>query len=111
VLRNDERRVVTILFGDIVGFTALSETFDPERIKNLVDDVMQQLAADIVSFGGQVDKVMGDGIVALFGAPTAHEDDAERAVRAALRMQETIRNFDTGTDAPVRLRIGVNTGE
>jgi class 3 adenylate cyclase/tetratricopeptide (TPR) repeat protein len=111
VLRNDERRVVTVVFGDIVGFTTLSERLDPERVKNLVDEVFDRLAADIVSFGGQVDKVIGDAIVALFGAPVAHEDDAERAVRAALKMQETVRAFVQDLDVPIRMRIGVNTGE
>jgi class 3 adenylate cyclase/tetratricopeptide (TPR) repeat protein len=111
VLRSDERRVVTVVFGDIVGFTTLSERLDPERVKNLVDEVFERLAADIVSFGGQVDKIIGDAIVALFGAPVAHEDDAERAVRAALRMQETVRSFEASLDVPIRMRIGVNTGE
>jgi class 3 adenylate cyclase/tetratricopeptide (TPR) repeat protein len=111
VLRSDERRVVTVLFGDIVGFTTLSERLDPERVKNIVDEVFERLAADIVSFGGQVDKIIGDAIVALFGAPVAHEDDAERAVRAALRMQETVRSFEQVLEVPIRMRIGVNTGE
>src|SRR5690606_33366814 len=111
VLRSDERRVVTVLFGDIVGFTTLSETLDPERVKNIVDEVFEALAADIVSYGGQVDKIIGDGIVALFGAPIAHEDDAERAVRAALKMQQTVRSFDAALATPIRMRIGVNTGE
>ena len=72
------------------GFTALSETRDPEQVKNLVDGCFERLVADIDAFGGRVDKIIGDAIVALFGAPIAHEDDAERAVRAALRMQETL---------------------
>ncbi|MDQ6698540.1 MAG: AAA family ATPase [Actinomycetota bacterium] len=104
--------MATVLFGDLVGFTTLSETLDPEHVKNLVDRCFERLAADITSFGGQVDKIIGDAIVALFGAPVAHEDDAERAVRAALRMQETIATF--GAEAAgrgVRMRIGVNTGE
>ena len=75
------------------GFTTLSESRDPEQVKNLVDACFQLLARDITSFGGQVDKIVGDAIVALFGAPVAHEDDAERAVRAALRMQETVRSL------------------
>ena len=89
-LRGDERRVVTVLFADLVGFTTLSETRDPEQVKNLVDGCFEQLVADIDAFGGRVDKIIGDAIVALFGAPVAHEDDAERAVRAALRMQTTL---------------------
>ncbi|HVN52300.1 MAG TPA: adenylate/guanylate cyclase domain-containing protein, partial [Acidimicrobiales bacterium] len=101
----------TVLFADLVGFTTLSETRDPEQVKNLVDSCFQLLARDITSFGGQVDKIVGDAIIALFGAPVAHEDDAERAVRAALRMQETLQAYRTDTGAPVHLRIGVNTGE
>ncbi len=109
--REDERRVVTVLFADIVGFTGLSEDRDPEQVKNLVDRCFALLADDITAFGGRVDKVVGDAIVALFGAPIAHDDDAERAVRAALRMQETVHRFDDETGVGMRLRIGVNTGE
>ncbi|MEM9465916.1 MAG: adenylate/guanylate cyclase domain-containing protein [Actinomycetota bacterium] len=109
--REDERRVVTVLFADIVGFTGLSEDRDPEQVKNLVDRCFARLADDITAFGGRVDKVVGDAIVALFGAPIAHDDDAERAVRAALRMQETVGRFDAETGVGMRLRIGVNTGE
>ena len=86
---SDERRVATVLFADLVGFTTLSETADPEQVKNLVDSCFERLVRDVTSFGGRVDKIVGDAIIALFGAPVAHEDDAERAVRAALRMQET----------------------
>src|SRR3954452_6777286 len=104
---DDERRVVTVVFADLVGFTSLSEHLDPERLKNLVDRCFDQLAVDITNFGGQVDKIVGDAIVALFGAPTAHEDDAERAVRAALAMQRAIADMDD----VVSLRVGINTGE
>ena len=81
---------MTVLFADLVGYTALSETMDPEQVKNLIDGCFQRLVTDIDAFGGRVDKIIGDAIVALFGAPVAHEDDAERAVRAALRMQQTL---------------------
>ena len=111
-LRGDERRVVTVLFADLVGYTSLSETMDPEQVKNIIDGCFERLVADIDAFGGRVDKIIGDAIVALFGAPVAHEDDAERAVRAALRMQETLaaaRSEVGGVD--IRMRIGVNTGE
>ena len=91
--RGDERRVVTVLFGDLVGFTSMSESRDPEHVKNLVDRCFQRLAGDITAFGGRVDKVVGDALVALFGAPVAHEDDAERAVRAALQMQRTVATY------------------
>jgi class 3 adenylate cyclase/tetratricopeptide (TPR) repeat protein len=110
-LRGDERRVVTVLFADLVGFTALSETRDPEHVKNLVDACFERLVTDIDAFGGRVDKIIGDAIVALFGAPLAHEDDAERAVRAALRMQETLEAVSVELGVSVRMRVGVNTGE
>ncbi len=108
---DEERRVVTVLFADIVGFTKVSERLDPENVKHLVDRCFERLAADIVAFGGVVDKILGDGIVALFGAPIAHEDDPERAVRAGLRMQQTMAALAASSDAPLQLRIGVNTGE
>lgn len=111
VVVGDQRRVATVLFADLVGFTALSESLDPEQVKALVDRCFERLAGDIEAFGGRVDKVVGDAIVALFGAPVAHEDDAERAVRAGLRMQETIAALAAEGGHPVRMRVGVNTGE
>jgi class 3 adenylate cyclase/predicted ATPase len=111
VSRSDERRVATVLFADLVGFTSLSETADPEKIKNLVDACFELLVRDVTTFGGRVDKIVGDAIIALFGAPLAHEDDAERAVRAALRMQATLAGYRIDADVPVHVRIGVNTGE
>src|SRR3954447_15427463 len=110
-LRGDERRIVTVLFADLVGYTSLSESRDPEQVKNIVDACFGRLVADIDTFGGRVDKIVGDAIVALFGAPTAHEDDAERAVRAALRMQETLSTHCQELGAEIRMRVGVNTGE
>jgi class 3 adenylate cyclase/tetratricopeptide (TPR) repeat protein len=111
----EERRVTTVLFADMVGFTTLAEHRDPEAVKRLVDSCFQLLVDDITSFGGRVDKILGDGILALFGAPVAHEDDAERAVRAALRMQATLAHFvDTSGlsgSAGIRMRVGINTGE
>jgi class 3 adenylate cyclase/tetratricopeptide (TPR) repeat protein len=110
----EERRVVTVLFGDLVGFTTLAEHRDPEQVKRLVDACFERLVADVVAFGGRIDKLLGDGLVAIFGAPVAHEDDAERAVRAGLRMQETLADFvgDLGEESvAVQMRIGINTGE
>ncbi|HVF73842.1 MAG TPA: adenylate/guanylate cyclase domain-containing protein [Acidimicrobiales bacterium] len=109
--RADERRIVTVLFADLVGFTSFSEGRDPEQVKNLVDRCFERLVGDINAFGGRVDKIVGDAIVALFGAPVAHEDDAERAVRAALQMQRTLATVTGELDSKVQLRIGVNTGE
>jgi class 3 adenylate cyclase/tetratricopeptide (TPR) repeat protein len=103
--------VATVLFADLVGFTSLSEARDPEEVKNLVDSCFERLVQEINTFGGKVDKIIGDAILALFGAPVAHEDDAERAVRAALRMQEALQTYCADTGSQIRLRIGVNTGE
>ena len=111
---NEERRVVSILFADIVGFTTLSEHLDPERVKRLVDGGFELMIEEIERFGGRVDKVMGDGILALFGAPTTHEDDPERAVRAAIEMHRRLRDYvatTSGITSEVRLRVGINTGE
>ncbi len=108
----EERRVVTVLFADLVGFTALSEHRDPESLKRLIDRIFEQLLRDVEQHGGVVDKVLGDAIVAMFGAPVAHEDDADRAVRAALTMQGSLREFRQSNPADaVRMRIGINTGE
>ena len=109
--RVDERRVVTVLFADLVRFTSLGESMDPEHLKNLVDRCFEGLVADVAAFGGQVDKILGDAIVALFGAPVAHEDDAERAVRAALQMQQTLAAHASEIGLSVEMRVGVNTGE
>lgn len=108
-----ERRVVTVLFGDLSDFTSWSEDLDPERVGAVVDRVMAALAGSVKTFGGHVDKLTGDGIMALFGAPVAHEDDAERAVRAALSMQRAVRRVlddERGGGAPLGLRVGINTG-
>ena len=111
VSRPDERRFATVLFADLVGFTAFSESADPEHVKQLVDTCFEALGADVTAYGGQVDKIVGDALVALFGAPIAHEDDAERAVRCALQMQHTISTMRDHHDLVVEMRIGVNTGE
>ena len=106
--------MVTVVFADLVGYTRLSEHLDPERVKRLVDGAFDQLIAEIERFGGAVDKVLGDGVLALFGAPVAHEDDPDRAVRAAIEMQHRLAEYfaeQTDLERQVRLRIGVNTGE
>jgi class 3 adenylate cyclase/tetratricopeptide (TPR) repeat protein len=107
----DERRLVTVLMADLVGFTALSAANDPEQVKRLVDACFEALVSDIVEFGGRLDKIVGDEIVALFGAPVAHEDDAERAVRAGLRMHATLAALAPDLGIGVEVRVGVNTGE
>ena len=109
-----ERRVVTVVFGDLSDFTAWAEDLDPERVSVMTDRVLAALSRATVDMGGRVDKLTGDGIMAVFGAPTAHEDDAERAVRAAARMQRDVRRLmedETGGGRRLGLRVGVNTGE
>jgi class 3 adenylate cyclase/tetratricopeptide (TPR) repeat protein len=110
----EERRVVTVVFADIVGYTSLSEHLDPERTKRLIDGAFQRLQGDIHEFGGRVDKILGDGVLAIFGAPVGHEDDPDRAIRAAMQMHSSIAAFSESQPdlaAPLQLRIGVNTGE
>ena len=111
--QSEERRFVTVLFADVVGFTSLAEHLDPEQVKRLIDGIFERLVDDVTAFGGRVDKLLGDGILALFGAPVAHEDDPERAVRAALRMQASLARYveDEAPAQPLRMRIGINTGE
>ena len=110
VSRPDERRVATVLFADLVGFTGFSEAADPEHVKHLVDTCFEALASEVTAYGGQVDKIVGDALVALFGAPVAHEDDAERAVRCALQMQRVLESVREREQLEVHMRIGVNTG-
>jgi class 3 adenylate cyclase/tetratricopeptide (TPR) repeat protein len=107
----EERRFVTVLFADLVGFTSLSEEKDPELVKHLIDRCFERLVADITSFGGTIDKIIGDAIVALFGAPKAHEDDPERAVRAGLRMQRSLDDVAHSSGVDIKMRIGITTGE
>lgn len=104
---------MTVLFGDLSDFTAWAEDLDPERVGVVTDRLLAALAGAVKTFGGHVDKLTGDGIMAVFGAPVAHEDDAERAVRAALSMQRAMRRLlddERGGGAPLGLRVGLNTG-
>jgi class 3 adenylate cyclase/tetratricopeptide (TPR) repeat protein len=103
----EERKVVTVLFADLVGFTARAEQLDPEDVRGLLAPYHAHLREELERFGGTVEKFIGDAVVALFGAPTAHEDDPERAVRAAL----AIRDWVTQEGNELQLRVAVNTGE
>ena len=103
----EERKVVTVLFADLVGFTSRAEQMDPEDVRKLLAPYHQRLRAELERFGGTVEKFIGDAVVALFGAPVAHEDDPERAVRAALAIRDWVRE----EEADLQLRIAVNTGE
>jgi predicted ATPase/DNA-binding SARP family transcriptional activator/class 3 adenylate cyclase len=103
----EERKVVTVLFADLVGFTSRSEQLDPEDVRAFQSPYYARLRIELERFGGTVEKFIGDAVMALFGAPVAHEDDPERAVRAAL----AIRDWVLEQDAGLQLRIAVNTGE
>src|SRR3989304_4492946 len=110
-----ERGVVAVLFADIAGFTAMAEHLDPETVTDRMNDIFAVLGAEVEAVGGHVDKVIGDSLMALFGAPVAHEDDALRAVRAAGGMQRAMAaRADALTQrigqAP-RLRIGIHSGQ
>jgi class 3 adenylate cyclase len=110
-----ERRVVTILFADLAGSTALGEQLDPEDIRQLQGELFAVLHTEVERFGGTTEKFVGDAILAVFGIPQTHEDDPERAVRAALAAHDRFTAFAdrvrTDYRAEVGLRIGVNTGE
>jgi class 3 adenylate cyclase/tetratricopeptide (TPR) repeat protein len=109
---NEERKVVTVLFCDLVGFTAASEAVDPEEVRARLRPYHELLRDRIEAFGGTVEKFVGDAVMAVFGAPTAHEDDAERAIRAALAILErldALNEADPGLALTVR--VGINTGE
>ncbi|ESZ05282.1 MULTISPECIES: adenylate/guanylate cyclase domain-containing protein [unclassified Mesorhizobium] len=108
-----DRRTVTVLFADLCGFTTLSEQLDPEVMQALQNELFKELAAAVQGFGGFVDKFIGDALLALFGAPVAHEDDPERALRAALDMIARTARLGESTrhsGSPLLLHIGINTG-
>jgi class 3 adenylate cyclase len=108
----DERRVVSVLFVDLVGFTARSERLDPEDVRAFLAPYHDLVRRELESFGGVVEKFIGDAIVAVFGAPTAYGDDAERAVRAALAVRDSVRQLDADElRLDLQLRIAVNTGD
>ena len=108
-----ERKLVTLLFADLTGFTALASSLDPEEVYAFVQPGMTALVRIVEDYGGTVPQVMGDGFMAIFGVPTAHEDDAERAVRAALAVRDHARELQrrrSGTPFP-EVHTGVNSGE
>ncbi|AFL53820.1 adenylate cyclase [Sinorhizobium fredii] len=109
-----DRRTVTVLFADLCGFTGLSEQIDPEILQALQNELFEELTSAVETFGGFVDKFIGDALLALFGAPVAHEDDPERALRAALEMRDRAAQvsdrWHRRIGLPLSLHIGVNTG-
>src|SRR5689334_24353793 len=102
---HEERKTITVVFVDLVGFTARSEQLDPEDVRNLLSPYHARVREELERHGGTVEKFIGDAVMAVFGAPAAHEDDAERAVRAALAIR------DWAASDELDIRIGVNTGE
>jgi len=101
----EERKVVTVLFCDLVGSTAQAERLDPEDVRLALSRYHERVRYELERFGGTVEKFIGDAVMALFGAPVAHEDDPERAVRAALAIREWAQESD------VQVRVGITTGE
>ena len=108
----EERKVVTVFFADLVGFTGRAEQLDPEDVRAMLSPYYARLRSEIERFGGTVEKFIGDAVMAVFGAPTAHEDDPERAVRAALAVREAIQELNEANPSlDLHVRIAVNTGE
>jgi adenylate cyclase len=111
----EERRLVTVLFADVVGFTSFSEHRDPEEVRRVISVYFERLAREIRRFGGTIEKFIGDAIMALFGAPVAHEDDPQRAINAALEMQAAISEVNANLLATagltLQMRIGIMTGK
>jgi class 3 adenylate cyclase/tetratricopeptide (TPR) repeat protein len=102
----EERKVVTCLFCDLVGFTARAESMDPEDVRRLLQPYHARVRSELERYGGTVEKFIGDAVMAVFGAPVAHEDDPERAVRAALSIRDALAEA-----GELEIRIGITTGE
>lgn len=105
-----QRRVATVMFADISGFTSFSESSDPENTRDLINACFQRLVPIILEHGGQIDKFIGDEIMALFGARQANEDDAHRALKVALKMLLAMEEFSRAHNLPWNLHVGINTG-
>src|SRR3954470_16604854 len=110
-----QRKTVTVVFCDLAGSTALGDSTDPEVLEVRLRRYFERMQTIVERHGGTVEKFIGDAVVAVFGVPVAHEDDALRALRAAAEMQEALKNLSvrvTGTHGvELRARVGVNTGE
>jgi class 3 adenylate cyclase len=108
----EERKVVTVLFADLVGFTARAERLDPEDVRAILTPYFARVRSELETFGGTVEKFIGDAVMAVFGAPMAHGDDPERAVRAALAMCAAVDELNRNDpELELKIRIAVNTGE
>jgi class 3 adenylate cyclase len=108
----EERKIITVLFVDLVGFTARAEQLDPEDVRAILNPYYTRLRAEIEAFGGTVEKFIGDAVMAAFGAPVAHGDDPERAVRAALAVRNAVGEMNAReAELDLQVRLAVNTGE
>ncbi len=114
VAPESDRRLVTVLFADLAGFTSLSEGLDPEDVRAIQSDLFREMSVSIERYEGFVEKFVGDAVMAVFGAPRAHEDDPERSLHAALLMQERMRElnrrWERRVGRPLALHVGINTG-
>lgn len=106
-----ERRTVVILFGDIAGYTALSEKMDPEQVRDILNKCFSRVAGIVQKYEGTIDKYVGDEVMALFGVPVAHENDAERALRSALEIKEAFKDLSRQMGLELAMRQGLNIGE
>jgi class 3 adenylate cyclase/tetratricopeptide (TPR) repeat protein len=106
----DELRLVTVLFADLVGFTRLAQDTEAETVGELLNECFDRLVPCVERYGGTIDKFIGDALMALFGAPAAHENDPELAVRAALDMRRALADFSREKGLDMALHVGVNTG-
>ena len=105
--REAERRQLTVLFCDLVGSTALSQRFDPEEMREVLRSYQNAVAGEVTRLEGHIAKFMGDGVLAYFGWPRAHEDEAERAVQAGLAVAEAVRRLSTPAGEPLAARVGI----
>src|SRR2546430_1264964 len=111
----EERKVVTAVFADLVGSTALGERLDPEEVKLIVGEAVARIVHAVEAFGGTIKDLAGDGVLALFGAPISHEDDAERGVRAAVSITQDVASYAAEVASAwgvegFGVRVGVNSG-
>jgi class 3 adenylate cyclase/tetratricopeptide (TPR) repeat protein len=107
----EERKIATILFADIVGSTALGEAADPELVRRTLTRAFSQIRESLTAHGGTVEKFVGDAVMAVFGVPHAHDDDADRAIRAAFALRDLVSGLSPSLPFPLMLRIGVSTGQ
>ncbi|MGB7859701.1 MAG: adenylate/guanylate cyclase domain-containing protein [Acidimicrobiia bacterium] len=112
--RTSERRQITVVFSDLSGFTAMSESLDPEDVQGVMDSIFSKATEIIERYSGRVDKLLGDAVMSVFGDPVSHEDDAERAIRATLEIHAAVEELSPKYEAEIgrslRMHSGINTG-